>query len=406
VPEFVYKVKKTAKEVLAGTIESENTDQAVAELLRLGLVPLEIVARAEVRGTMPALRAVPRRSKLSVAELNLFTRQFADMLTSGMPEIACLWFACRHCRSPRVSFIIEKIAEMVQEGLPLSSALAEFPESFPPLYIQLVRCGEISGQLGKTFNNLAELLDRELEFRVQVRSALIYPSLIIICGVVTIFVLLAFVIPRMNFLFMEFGQTLPFATRVLLALSDGLSRSGWVLLAAAIAGFYFLRQKKYQHTLSEFWSRTCLRIPFVRGFVREQEYANFFRAMAALLGNGVRMVPALEAGAALMENPVLRQAVIRARALVVEGKDVIGALADGKVFSEEDIGMLAVAQRSGQMAEGFARLAGYHERRTKQQVKIITTLIEPGMILLIGSLVGFVVIALLLPILRMNMLVN
>jgi general secretion pathway protein F len=406
VPEFVYKVKKTAQTVLDGTIEAESVDQAVAGLLRSGVVPLEITERS-VSVDISQPHKIPARSpKISRPEVGHFTRQLADMLEAGVTELSALQFVRRQNRCPQTKAVIDLVISRVHDGLPLSAALAGFPESFPSLYIHLVRAGEVSGRLNVAFSRLADLLEQQAEFRSQIVSALIYPGLIVVSGSATVFVLLTFVIPRLTFLFSDFDQSLPLATVILLGISNILAKTWWIFPGAGMVGVYFFRRHPRRKEFQAGWGRVCFRLPLIGDFIREQECANFFRTLAVLLENGVKIVPALEAGTAVLVNAVFKPAGLRARDLVVEGKGLMSALKAAGVFSEEDIAMLAAAENSNRIALGFSRLAEYHERRMRQILKIVTTLIEPVLILLVGSVIGFMVIALLLPILRMNMIIN
>ncbi|MFC1510609.1 type II secretion system F family protein [Candidatus Omnitrophota bacterium] len=404
---FSYKAKKGPGKVVHGTIEADTTEVAIRKIAELGLTPLDVkMSGKRVEKSVLLSTEVMASFRVPKSEMVTFTRQISDFVDAGVPVLRALTVIKKRVRHSGFKAIVEKLCGVVSDGGMLSDALALFPRCFSPFYINIVRAGEISGNLDGALIQLADFLEKDYEARAQVKSSLIYPSLILIVGAVTIFVLFAWVIPRITVIFDDMGQALPLITKVLLGVSDFLAQFWWlVLLGCACVGIYL--QRLYLTENGREWvDGLKLRMPLLGGFVRDVEVGRFARTLATLLENGVVIVAALESVRKVIGNVVLKVEVAKMVADVTAGASLVGAIKESALFSEADSAMIAVGEETGKLYTGLHKLASYHEAQAQRFMKMMTSMIEPALILGLGCVVGFVVIGMLMPIFRMNMMIQ
>lgn len=298
------------------------------------------------------------------------------------------------------------MAEEVRDGGTFSDAISRYPRVFPKVYASLIKAGETSGKLGEVLSRLADLSQRDLDARNQIITSLIYPGLILTVGGFTIFALLTWVVPKMTALFDDMDQALPMATVVLLGISDLLARF-WLVIFFVLGVFGFVLFRFQKTTPGRLWfDGLKLGFPVIGGLTRSVEMGRFARSMATLLGNGVPMLSALEVTSQVMGNELIRRDVSALIQMVSHGSSLHGALKRFSIFPESVVTMVAVGEESGRIHQGLARMAEYFEVQSQRSMKVITTLVEPVLILGLGLTVGFVVLAMLLPLLQMNLIIQ
>jgi general secretion pathway protein F len=253
---------------------------------------------------------------------------------------------------------------------------------------------------------LADFTEKDQEIRAQVKTSLVYPMLILFVGTITIFVLLTFVIPRLTSIFEDLDAALPLPTVILLTISSFFGRFWWLILAMiALAVFYL--QGVLRTPKGRLWFDAMkLKIPTLGEYITHVEIGRFARTLATLLESGVVIVSALDAVAAVLENEVLKNEVKRLSQEVANGASLNAAFQECWYFPEEAVNMIAVGEESGRLEKGLHKLADAYERQSERMTKIFTSLLEPFLILIMGSIVGFIVIAMLLPIFRMNLIIR
>lgn len=405
--QFTYQAKQGINKSVQGTVSADTLDAAVAQVVRLGYVPVDVRPVADAKGRLGyGAIVLPIRKKVSRNETVFFIQQISDLISAGVPVLRALTLSGQQVRNPYFRDVILKMKDYVRDGGTLSEAMARCPDVFPKLYGNLVRAGEASGKLGDVLRRLADLAQRDLDARMQVVSALIYPGLILTVGSATIFALLTWVVPRLTSIFDDLDEALPVPTMILVSVSDFLARF-WVLIlifvAAAIFYVYRLTLRPQSRLWMDGWK---LRIPVVGSLIRSVEIGRFARTMATMLGNGVSIISALETTALVMTNEVVRQEVNAMVDMIRHGSSLNSALKKSPVFPESVVAMVAVGEESGHIHHGLERMAEYFERQAQRSIKSITTLIEPLLILALGLVVGFVVLAMLMPLLRMNMIIH
>ena len=409
---FIYRAKKSPGEFIDGTVEADSLENAVDKLGRMGYVPLDISPQLE---NVPLPRPSAAKAKnlpvftvrrIKSFDIVVFTRQMYDLIDAGVPLMRALNVVLRQTQNPSLKEIITKMSASIQDGGTLSSGLAQYPQVFSPLYVNMVKSGEISGNLNVVLGRLAEFTDKDQETRNKIRASLVYPALMLLVGAITIFVLLTFVIPRLTAMFDDLSETLPLPTLILIAVSDFMLRFWWLLAGMfALIGFYF---KGFLHTSEGRlkFDTFKLKVPVLGNFIRDVEIGRFSRTLGTLLDSGIVIVPALESVWAVLENTVLKAEIEKVSREVADGMSLTAALKKCVYFPEEAINMIAVGEESGHLEHSLYKLADSYQRQSERTMKTITSLLEPLMIVGIGSVVGFIVMAMLLPIFKMNLIIK
>lgn len=412
---FTYKAKSGPHKIVDGLLEAPTHSGAIRQVLAMGLTPLEVAEAAEISPPKEGrvlrayknikLLSVPSRA-LSSHEIAFFTRQMSDLVEAAVPLLRSLQIVERQARHAALKNIIHQMSVLVQNGGSLSGALAQHPSVFPAFYVNMVRTGEVGGRLPNVLARLAEHLEKEQEIRSKIRSSLAYPLLILATGILTVFVLLTFVIPRLSVMFEDLEQALPLPTVILVNISGFFSRYWWLLAAVfVIIKIYWQRWVRSPQGRLR-WDAAKLKMPFLGEFIRTVEIGRFVRTLATLLESGVTVTAALEALEPTIDNAILREEIKKTAKAVTDGLSLKSALGQSSFFPEMVTSMVAVGEESGRLEKGLYKIAETLERQADQTVKVIMALLGPAVLIVIVSLVGFAVIAMLLPILRMNLLIQ
>ena len=408
-PRYNYKAKKSPQEIASGSLDAETIDDAVNKIIQLGFAPIDVTAGE----TQPVSLSKTKKtfsfdlsSRIKTGELAVFTRQLSDLINANVPLVRALEIASRQTKNQTLKRIIPEMIGFVQDGGALSSAAAQHPKVFSQLFVHMVRSGEISGQLNIILSRLADFIEKEQDVRSKITSSLIYPSLMLLVGAGTIFILLSFVIPRLTVMFDDLTESLPLATLLLINLSSFFARFWWLLLGLVFLGSVVF--KNYLNTLEgRLWfDGLKLRIPLLGNFIRDAEIGRFSRTLATLLDSGVVIVTALDSAWSILDNTLLRQEVRLIAQQVAGGTSLSSALQKSQYFPEAAVNMLSVGEESGHLEVSLYKLAESYEKQTDRAMRTFTTLLEPLLIMAIGLIVGFIVIALLLPIFKMNLIIQ
>jgi len=394
-----------------GVIEAEDRKSALQLLGKQGLFPstLEICAsNGEAKAPSAAPMPKPRRPspRLNVGikrkDITAFTREMAALLGAAIPIPQALDALGEEEDNPALKQVVLKISESVCKGAALSAALEEHSRLFTNLYVSMVRVGEEAGALQKVMADLADLLEHEDEVRSEVVSAVAYPIFVLGFGVFTVTILLTVVLPRLFSMLQEMLQILPLPTLILLKISGILhGHWPWILLALAgivIGGRRFFRSPKGAH----FWDTAKLRLPIMGSVFRAAALSRFARTLGTLAKSGVSLLPALK----IVENTIGNLFLARLIAQVSEetrgGDSLATPLRKLEIFPKTAIQMINVGEETGRLDEMLLKVADIEERHMRARTKTLISFLAPALILVVGALVGFMVIALLLPIFKMS----
>ncbi len=408
-PQFQYRAKKGPEQLVDGVVEADNIDGAVAYILQLGYTPIDVKSgqSRDSAARLKSLHILPAGAKkIPPLEVTWFTRYLCDLIDAGVPVLRSLFLVRNQIKHPYFKNILGQIYSAVKDGVPLSSALARFPDIFSVFYVNIIKSGEVSGNLGPVLNRLADFLEKDQEIQAQVTSSLVYPSLIIFVGFAAVTFLLTWVIPQITSIFEDMGENLPLPTVILMTVSGAISRYWWIGLVLAGSGFIYLRNVCGTPHGRLWFDGIKLRILYFGDFIKGVEIGHFSRTLATLLDNGVTIIVALESIVLVIRNEVLRKEIRKVLQDVTGGSGLAVAMGKSSFFPESVVHMVAVGEESGEIYKGLYKVALYYERQSQRAIKTMTSLIEPGLILFLGIVIGFVVVAMLMPIFRMNMIVK
>jgi type II secretory pathway component PulF len=402
-PTFRYTAKRGPSEIVEGIIEAENRSGVLTYLADLGYVPVRINEQAAAK-THPARRQLPavQPSGVPVSHLTAFTRQFASLVRSQVPLLRTLQILEEQVRHPYFRQVLRGAAEEVRQGQVLSSALGKYPKVFSLLYTSLVYSGEVSGALDVVLERLAEQAEREETLRTTVRTAFTYPVFVGVVGLFTVVFLITFVMPRLSTLLVGLGEHLPMPTRLLLALAAWMS-SGWFwvgLLTSGVVLALLWRGRGRRGRLAV--DRLILRLPVIGTLVQEIEIARFARSFGLLINHGISVLRAMEVSIPVVKHLVIRSELERVPEGLRQGSVLSACLTPLSVSTPFLINTVAVGEESGKLGEALTEVASYYEREAERRLQTMATLLEPTLIVVIGLIVGFIVIAVLLPIFEMS----
>jgi len=388
-----------------GLIEGD-TPKHVRQMLReKHLLPVEIQESAERELKQRRARRFMRRG-LSTLDLALLTRQLATLLRSGLPLEESLQAVAEQTEKPRVQRIILGVRSKVVEGHPLADGLKDFPSAFPEIYRATVSAGEQSGKLDSVLERLSDYTESRQVMGQQVSNALVYPIVLMVLSFAIVSFLLAYVVPQVVAVFESGHQELPFATRFLIALSD-MVRLYWYygVIVIGLAVWAFRRWLRAPEARLRF-HRFLLRVPLLGKLIRGVNTARFSRTFSILTASAVPVLEALRISAEVVNNLPMKQAVEEAALRVREGAPIGKSLAARKVFPPMMIHLISSGESSGELEKMLERAAANQEREMDGLLSTLTNLLGPFMVVFMGAVVMFIVIALLLPIFQLNDLVK
>jgi general secretion pathway protein F len=402
---FEYLALDTSGRTVKGVIEGDAERQVRSALRERGLVPLRVDA-IQSREEAGPKRGFTLHRNVSGGELALLTRHFATLIRAGLTIEECLNVMVEQSESARARKVLAGVRGRVLEGQSLARALSAFPGTFPDIYRAMVDAGEQSGKLSEVLERLADYTENRQALRSKVLLAFIYPALVTIVAVSVVTLLLVYVVPQVTRVFTNTGQTLPLVTRVLIAMSDFARDTGVFVVAAVVIGIVVfvlaLRNKETRFR----WHRFLLRTPMAGRLLRGLNAARFADTLGILTTSGVPLLNALQSAVPVVTSLPMRAAVEETLKQVREGGSLSRALARTKLFPPLVTHLIASGEASGRLDAMLQRAAEAQARELENWVRTLTALLEPLLILAMGLIVLFIVIAILLPIFEMNQLIK
>ncbi|MGE5524066.1 MAG: type II secretion system inner membrane protein GspF [Rhodospirillaceae bacterium] len=399
---FSYRALDTTGREVRGVLEAETGRLARGKLREQQLAPVEIVPVNQRRDN--GLR-VGRRG-IRASTLNLMTRQWATLLAAGLTVEQSLTALIEQTEDERARDVMAGVRADVLGGHSLHMALAAYGDVFPPIYRALVNAGEKSGELSLLLVRLADYLEKSQSSRQKVLQAMLYPAIVVCVAGLVSAGLVGYVVPQIVGVFRNSNQALPFLTQLLIFVSDVL-REGWPwLLALVIAAVALARRALRVEAVRLRWHARLLKLPVAGRFLRTLDSARFASTMAILVGSGVPLLTALEAGKEVISNVVLRRSVGRAMELVREGRPLNRALASERLFPPLLIHLIASGEASGTLPGMLSRAADLQQAEFDQRAAFALSLFEPLLILAMGVMVLTIVLAILMPIIQVNLLLH
>jgi len=391
-----------------GVIDGDAERQVRGLLRERGLTPLSVgtIQEQPSRTGTKTKSGLRLRRGISGNELALLTRQFATLVRAGLTLEECLNALIEQTDKARTRHVLAGVRGRMIEGQSLARSMGAFPQAFPDIYRVMIDAGEQSGKLVEVLERLADYTENRQALRQSVTLAFIYPVLVTVVAISVVAMLLVYVVPQVTRVFANTGQTLPLVTRILIGISDAARASGliWLLIAAValVALVAALRNPAIRYR----WHRIMLRLPVVGRIVRGINAARFADTLGILTASGIPLLPALQSAVPVVNNLPMRGAVEEALKQVREGGSLSRALAKTKLFPPLVVHLIASGETSGRLDAMLARAAEAQSRELQNWVRALTALLEPVLILVMGAIVLFIVIAILLPIFEMNQLIK
>jgi general secretion pathway protein F len=339
---------------------------------------------------------------VSSQDLAIATRQLATLIAAGIPLVEGLTALVDQIEQPRLKKIMGVVKQKVNEGSSLADALGEHPKVFSDLYVNMIRAGESSGALDVVLVRLADFTESQALLRNKIIGAMLYPAIMVVVGIAIVGILFVVVIPKVTKIFEDMNVTLPWTTRILIALS-GFARDYWyVILIALPLLAYAMRAWLRTAPGRAWWDRTQLKVPVFGDLVRMLAISRFAKTLATLLASGVPIITAMDIVKNIVTNTLLSSVIDKARDAIREGESIAAPLKRSGQFPPLVYHMIAIGEKSGQLEEMLQNVAKSYESQTEMRITALTSLLEPIMIVAMGGGVAFIVFSILMPIMQLN----
>ena len=396
---FSWEGKNRAGQVQKGEMEAPNEAAVNAQLRRNGIMPTKVKERG--KGLDVELKIPGFAPKITTKDLVVFTRQFATMIDAGLPLVQCLDILGRQQDNKTFKGILVNVKEAVESGSTFADALKKHPKAFDDLYVNLVAAGEVGGILDTILNRLAAYIEKALKLKKQVKSAMTYPTTIIGIAVLVIAVILVFVIPAFEKMFADFGGSLPMPTQIVINMSNFIQKYILVIIAGiffTIWGVKRIYRTKAGRAAIDKWA---LKVPVFGILIRKVAVAKFTRTLGTMISSGVPILDGLDIVAKTAGNKTVETAIYKVRQSISEGKTIAEPLEESGVFPPMVCQMIAVGEQSGAIDTMLNKIADFYDDEVDDAVSNLTAMMEPLLMLFLGTTVGGLVIAMYLPIFKL-----
>jgi type IV pilus assembly protein PilC len=393
---YAYKVRDRDGKVHSGSLDADNTALVANKLRQMGYVPISI----DKKGGPGVKREIPIpgfSNRVKLKEISVFSRQFATMIGSGLTLMRSLSILSIQTSNQHFATIIDQIRNDIESGSSLSQALSRHPKQFNRLYISMIRAGETSGNLDKTLADLATTIEKQVELRGKIRSALTYPIVVLTLVLGILMAMLLFIVPVFKKMYADLGGKLPPATRVLITLSNIAIHAMPLVIIAVIGLVYGYRRWVRTAAGKAARDRLVLRVPIFGGLVRKSAMARFASTLSTLLKSGVPVLESLEITADSVSNAVVADGVHAISEGAKRGEPLTRPLQSHPVFPPMVTQMMAVGEETGALDSLLQKVADFFEAEVERTVDSLTSMLEPLLIVVLGSAVGAMVISLYLP---------
>ena len=396
---FMWEGRARGGAVHKGEIEAETREAAIATLRQQHIV-VKVIKPKPKDLTLPGFGG-----KVSEKDLVLFTRQFSTMIDAGLPLIQCLEILSKQTQNKGLAKIILEIKRDVEGGSTFADALRKHPKIFDDLYINLVQAGEIGGVLDTTFARLAGYIEKARSLKSKMKSAMVYPSAIVFVAVSVIIFLLIFVIPIFAQMFQDFGGTLPWPTQFIIGISNFIKSYILFTIPVLIVVVFAIKQYYKTEVGKRLTHRILLKVPIVGALLQKAAIARFSRTLGTLLSSGVPIIDSLDITARTAGNKVLEVAILASISSIKEGQTLATPLAKYPVFPPMVVQMVEIGDVTGALDTMLSKIAGFYEEEVDRAVEALTAMLEPMMMVFLGTVLGFIIVAMYLPIFKMASLI-
>jgi type IV pilus assembly protein PilC len=395
---FQYSVRDRTGKLVTGKIDADSPGAVASKLKSMGYAPVSITqanAGMSREINMPKLGA-----KVKLKDLAVFSRQFATMINSGLSLLRALSILEEQSENKELSKVLTLVRQDVETGQSLSSALAQHPDIFPPLMVNMIKAGEVGGFLDSVMLQIAENYETETKLRGKIKSAMTYPVVVFIIAILAVIGMLIFIVPVFANLFKTLGGQLPAPTRVLVFMSDVLKTWAPVLVIALVAGFVIWTKVKHTERVRNVVDPLKLKAPIFGNLFQKIALSRFTRNLGTLMRSGVPILQSLDIVADTTGNVVVARAVRDVQDSVRKGESLTAPLANHAVFPPMVVQMMSVGEDTGALDTMLHKISDFYDQEVEATTEALTSLIEPLMIAVLGGIIGSMIIALYMPIFK------
>jgi type IV pilus assembly protein PilC len=392
---FLYKVRDKQGKVVSGSLEAESVALVANRLRQMGYVPIAIDKKPPTFNR--ELKLPGFGSRISPKDVAIFSRQFATMINSGLSLLRALYILADQTENKTLANVVNEVRADVEKGASLSQALSRHPKAFSRLYVSMVRAGETGGVLDSVLVRLADTMEKQVELRRKVKSAMTYPVVVFGLVLTIVTAMLLFVVPMFESLYSELGGTLPLPTRLLIGVSKLATKLAPLIIIGQVGAIIGFKRWIQTDKGRAVWDAFKLRVPIFGKLVHKTALARFSRTLAALLRSGVPILESLEITAGTVGNEVMARAIKDVQSAVKTGESIAKPLGSHAVFPPMVAQMMAVGEETGALDSMLEKIADFYDQEVEATVNALTSLLEPLLIVVMGSAVGGMVVSLYMP---------
>jgi general secretion pathway protein F len=400
-PLFSYKVVNNQGITEEGARDASDEQALLLELQKQGLIPIRIELAKDK--TFLGFRLKSSSMRLSQKEIGMLTGELATLLESGLPLDRSLTILLQLTEeNPKLNKLVANVLEKVKAGKALADALESQSGVFSKFYLNMIRAGEMGGNLGGVLQRLAEYLERTKELKDTVSTALIYPAILLVMSMASLFVMLTFVVPQFKEMFDSAGKALPVPTQIVVALAELLQGYWWLLLLILLGSIQFMKSQLSNPVSKKAWDGRFLNLPLLGEVLTNMETANFSRTFGTLLGNGVSILKSLGIVRETVTNTVLAEFLEDCEEQLKQGRTMSEALSRENLFPKLAVQMIKMGEETGRLEEMLLRVAVIYDKQLKTTIQRMLALLEPALIISLGLMIAGIIVSILLAILSVN----
>ncbi len=399
---FYYRAKKGSSQSITGQIEAQNQDDAIELLSQQGLLPVSVAERPIEGLPQPQKSYVLKR--ISSKEIYFFTRQLANLIKSGIPILRALSLVNEQTSNSALKVIVKEIEMRIRDGAAFSDCLSLYPNQFNSFFVAMIKTGEESGNLKEALFRIADYQRSQQDMASKVKTAMAYPVFMGVVGLATIIFILTFVMPKITVLFSNAGEALPVPTKILMATSQ-LLRQWWLVILIVAGGIVIFARRWGRSGAGRLMiSQMALKAPLFGNLVLKSELSRFCRTLEILLKGGIPILRALQIAIPTLDNDIIRNEFSSCQKDLEKGASLTSGLKKSNVIPSLVVNLIVTGEESGLLEEALSDIAETYEAEANETIKSLSTLLEPVMILVVGLIVGFIVMAMLLPIFQIDIM--
>ncbi len=396
-PEFTYEAVDHHGKRISGTESSATRDEVIESLIARGLQPVQVKKLHSFEALLDF-----KRNKITLDDVLYFTSELADLLEAGVPLERSLTILSDATDKPEVKRLVVSIRDSIHGGKSLSEALSKYPDVFDKLYVSMIKVGELGGVLPGVLNRLGDFIERSRKIRKFIISSSIYPAILAFVGLISVFILVTFVVPKFGQIFQDLNQPMPLMTRLILDASMFIQRWWWLMFLVLFLGLTLFKLQIKRPEGRIWWDTFKLRLPVAGRFIKQVELGRFARTLGTLLESGVPILKGISLAAEVVSNILIKKAVQELYKGVRQGKSLSLLMRKSDIFPPLMIHLVSVGEETGGLARMLLKIADDFDDQVQSETKIFLNMLEPITIVVMGVLIGGIIMSMLMAIFGIN----